>query len=458
MRTSRLIGIVVSTISCLSLLSLLLVSETAFGCDGDDPGMANPAAVYCHELGYEYKTVDAQGGQHGTCVFPDGSECEEWAFLEGACGQSYSYCARHGYDVVTKTDGKNPISSEYGVCVQGQQEVGPVTGLMELSEKSTRGSYPVEQAPTSAEQGGDLTGSLPSSFSWREWMTSVKNQGICGSCWAYSALGVVEAMYNIRGRGSNLDLSEEYLVSGSVARDEENNCCGGETDEALAYVRDSGVPDEACLPYVDGDAGGCSCATSSCGSNCTYRTGDECSDRRYSADRCTDWQSRSRKISDTGPVANNQEVIKQKLVTVGPLSISMCVGSTCGGYYDGDIFKCAGASDVDHGVIIVGYNDADGGYWIVKNSWGVGFQDQGYFKVGYGQCLIETSVLYANLPSGVGVVGGIAEPADVAQALAGESASSGASGPPYAALAGGAAAAVVVLGASVWHCRRRWLR
>lgn len=455
MRTSRLIGIAVSTISCLSLLSLFLVSETAFGCDGDVPGMANPAAVYCHELGYEYKAVDTQGGQHGTCVFPDGSECEEWAFLEGACGQSYSYCARHGYDVVTKTDGKNPISSEYGVCVRGQQEVGPVTELMELSEKSTRGSYPVEQAPTPAELGGDSTGSLLSSFSWRDRMTSVKNQGSCGSCWAFSTLGVVEAMYNIRGHGFNLDLSEEYLVSGSLAHDESNNCCGGWTDEALAYVRDSGVPDEACLPYVDGGAGGCSCSTSSCGSNCTYRTGDECSDRRYSADRCTDWQSRLRKISDTGTVANDQDAIKQKLVAVGPLAVSMCIGTTCGGYYDGEIFKCSGASDVDHGVVVVGYDDA-GGYWIVKNSWGVGFQDQGYFKVGYGQCLIETGVLYADLPGSV--VGGMQGLPDVVQAPAGESASSGASGPPYAALAGGVAAAVVVLGAGAWYGRRRWLR
>jgi hypothetical protein len=82
------------------------------------------------ELGYELRIVDTDEGQHGVCVFPDGSECEEWAFLQGKCGETHSYCARHGYDQITKTGGESPYSSEYSVCVQDQEEVGAVTELM----------------------------------------------------------------------------------------------------------------------------------------------------------------------------------------------------------------------------------------------------------------------------------------------------------------------------------------
>jgi C1A family cysteine protease len=93
------------------------------------------------------------------------------------------------------------------------------------------------------------------SFDWRSyggqnWMTSVKNQGSCGSCWAFSAVGVVEAVYNIAtgDPGLDLNLSEEYLVSDCLSG---HNCCGGSMGTALSFFRDQGVPDEACLPYVD---------------------------------------------------------------------------------------------------------------------------------------------------------------------------------------------------------------
>ena len=94
-------------------------------------GMANPATVYCRDLGYEYKIVDTDRGQKGICIFPDKSECEEWQFLTGKCGQSYSYCARQGYDLIIRTDGKNPFSRDYAVCVDkvSKEEIGSVTKL-----------------------------------------------------------------------------------------------------------------------------------------------------------------------------------------------------------------------------------------------------------------------------------------------------------------------------------------
>ncbi|MCJ7509342.1 MAG: thrombospondin type 3 repeat-containing protein [Dehalococcoidia bacterium] len=222
-------------------------------------------------------------------------------------------------------------------------------------------------------------------------MTSVKNQGSCGSCWAFSAVGVVEAMYNI-GTGNpnlDLDLSEEYLVSDCLSG---QNCCGGWMATALTFVRDTGIPDEACLPYVDGS--GCACGGGTCSSYCTYRTGGSCSDATC-AGRCSDWQGRLRKIDAVGSVSASQ--IKQSVVDNGPLTVAIGVGSGYGGYFDGQgIYRCTKDSGINHGVAIAGYNDA-GGYWIVKNSWGPGWNGDGYFKVGYGECAIEQYAVYAYL-------------------------------------------------------------
>jgi C1A family cysteine protease/putative hemolysin len=360
-------------------------NDAASTCGQDAFGMANPAAVYCRELGYEYQIVDTAGGQDGICVLPNGRSCGGWSFLEGSCGGSYSYCARHGYGWATKTDGRNPFSRTYSVCVRGQQEIGAATELMGLSEKATKGSVPVAQSPAAPAEGASV-GSPPSSFDWRNyngqnWMTPVKNQGSCGSCWAFSAVGVVEAVHNIATGNPSLDLnlSEQQLVSnGSVCCTSCGDCGGGWPATALSYIRNTGVTDEACFPYTATTA---TCAL------------------------CGDWQSRLVTIDAYGGVSSSPSQIKQSLIDEGPLSVAMWVscppdepGMPCG-YWDGDIYRCSDDSDpskVNHAVVLAGYNDA-GGYWIIKNSWGSGWNGDGYFKVGYGECSIEDWVYYADV-------------------------------------------------------------
>jgi C1A family cysteine protease/subtilisin-like proprotein convertase family protein len=367
--------------------------DATSGCDGNGLGMANPAAVYCRELGYEYQIVDTAGGQDGICVLPNGSSCGGWSFLEGSCGGSYSYCARHGYGWATKTDGRNPFSRTYSVCVRGQQEIGAATDLMGLSEKATKGSVPVAQSPSPPGEEGSV--GAPPSFDWRNysgqnWMTPVKNQGSCGSCWAFSAVGVVEAMYDISTGNPDLDLnlSEEYLVADCHSYAGYQTCCGGWMQTALNFVRDSGIPDESCLPYVD--QWSCTCDYDTCDSNCQYNSSGVCSDATCS-DRCSDWQSRLLTIDDTGGVSSSQSAIKQAVVDTGPLSVAM---NMSGGFDGNGIYRCNPDYPLNHGVVIAGYSDT-GGYWIVKNSWGTYFGDGGYFKVGYGECGIESSVSYA---------------------------------------------------------------
>ena len=387
------------------------VDDVTPSCDGNAPGMADPAAVYCRELGYAYEIVDTSEGQYGVCVLPDNSRCDAWGFLEGKCGQGYSYCARQGYGLITRTDGRNPLSREYSVCVQGQEEIGSVTELMHLSEKATRGSFNAEQSPSPPAESASVepkSPSAPASFDWRNyntqnWMTLVKDQGFCGSCWAFSAVGIVEPVYNIStgDPGLDLDLSEEYLVSNCHSYSGYDNCCGGWNDSALNFIRDTGISDEACFPYVD--ALSCSCGDSGCNTDCTYHTGSNCSDATCSTPyRCADWASRLTRIQATGHVTGATS-IKDNLVQKGPLSVCFGWGTPYGGYFDAnDVYRCASDTGTNHCVVLAGYNDASGyasGYWIAKNSWGRSWNGDGYFKVGYGECQIENWVYYADAPS-----------------------------------------------------------
>lgn len=385
----------------IGLVILFAGVTTASACEtseSDDlgTGFANPSAVYCIEMGYQYKVINGPSGQRGVCVFPDGSECDAWAFLEGKCGQEYSYCARLGCDIETRADGNNPFSRDYAVCVSEEGDlVGPVTELMRLSEICEKGR--VHMPPLKRKgAGGSLSLGLqpPSSFDWRNhegynWITSIKDQGSCGSCWAFSAVAAVEALYNIRydDPSLDLDLSEEYLVSDCYPGP---SCCGGWHSSALAFIGVYGIPDEACMPYVD--RVGCSCWPDTCKDECFYKGDGVCSDATCS-DKCPDWVSRLTRIDASDYVPNDPEAIKEHIIGKGPLSVAMGTGSTCGAYWDGDIYRCTNDDCITHCVVIVGYDDA-GGYWIAKNSHGTEFGENGYFKVGYGECNIENNVLY----------------------------------------------------------------
>ncbi len=228
-----------------------------------------------------------------------------------------------------------------------------------------------------------LASALPDYFDWRDnngdWMTAVKDQGDCGSCWAYAAVGTTEAQYNIAKNNAHydLDLSEENLVSNCSSA---GDCNGGHHDQALGYIRDSGIVNESCFPYIDS-----SCPIS-CG--CTYG----CSDAICSDNQCTNPDDLYY-IDDYTAVSSNKEDIKDWLVNVGPVAVDM---NWSGGYWDGEIRRCIIDSGIDHSVVITGYNETED-YWIVRNSYGPGWGDDGYFKVGFDECLIQTQVYGVNL-------------------------------------------------------------
>jgi putative hemolysin len=392
-------------------------------------GMADPAAVYCSRImGYEFRVEpDVNGRDEGFCIFPDGEKCEAWAFLSGQCGREHSYCARQGHGTDVRTDGANGFSPVYAVCVNEAARAaegatagpatdlaGAVTDLVGLAEELRNDGCDGGSAPQSLAEshlsepdknepqprvGTEAVG-YPSSFDWRtyngqDWMTGIRDQGGCGSCWAFAAIGATEGEHNIAANNPDLDLdlSEQSLLA-CQAEGGGGGCCGGSSDSAFDYIVSTGVVDEACLPYVDG--ANCSCSyPGGCSASCSYKTGGACSSRTCS-DRCSDWTNWLTRIDSYDDLSGLTSSIKDWVATKGPVVTYMGFGSDFGGYFDGSgIYRCTNDGSINHAVVIVGYNEP-GNYWIIRNSWGAGWGEGGYFKLGYGECNVGSSA-YAPL-------------------------------------------------------------
>ncbi|MEA1945079.1 MAG: C1 family peptidase [Euryarchaeota archaeon] len=201
-------------------------------------------------------------------------------------------------------------------------------------------------------------------FDWRNndgknWMTPVKNQGSCGSCWAFGVIGAVEAMINIDAGdpANDVDLSEQCLVSDCCNA---GDCGGGYPTGALAYIRDHGVSNETCFSYRASDS---ACAP------------------------CDNWTEYTWKIEDFAYVNSTTDAYKWALREYGPMSVVLKVPDDwfyyTGGIYEPVVSFSDGVGWANHCVVLVGYNDT-GEYWIIKNSWGKYWGEDGYARVEYG--------------------------------------------------------------------------
>jgi C1A family cysteine protease len=231
-------------------------------------------------------------------------------------------------------------------------------------------------AQRSAEAGLAAAIGAPASFDWRNYggqnyVTSVKDQGNCGSCVAFGVTASVETTLRVQQGTPTLDvnLSEASLWYCVAEALQGRVCPGGKPTSgwsmspALNAFRDIGVPDDACFPYTAGDQA------------CT---------------QCSDWASRATKITGWHQITSVADM-KTWLSTRGALGACFTVYDDFFGYTTGTYHHVWGNVAGGHCVCCVGYSDA-GQFWICKNSWGSSWGESGFFCIGYGQCGIDAGM------------------------------------------------------------------
>jgi len=216
------------------------------------------------------------------------------------------------------------------------------------------------------------TDNLQASADWTSKMNAVKNQGQCGSCWAFSAIGALEGLHSLKK--SNLqNLSEQELVdcSGSYGN---MGCSGGLMDYAFQYVIDKkGIALTSAYPYkaVDGS--------------------------------CKTGLARNAPITGFTDVKVNSAAALKAAIAQQPVAVAIEADtSVFQSYKSGVITGTACGTSLDHGVVAVGYNDAASpAYYNVRNSWGASWGDKGHVKIGItdgaGVCGIQMAASYPTL-------------------------------------------------------------
>jgi len=192
---------------------------------------------------------------------------------------------------------------------------------------------------------------LPKNWDWREKnvVSKVKNQGMCGSCWAFSAVQAAESHFAIK-TGKLYDLSEQQLLD----CDRIDHACGGGLHyRGLDYISKNGLVEEKNYPYQKKR------------SNCTIAEGDIIA-----------------KFSGYKNITSDEVEMQKAVYELGPISIGM--DATTLQFYIGGVanpWLCSNTNN--HAVLVVGYGHSIFGrdYWIIKNSWGSWWGERGFFRL-----------------------------------------------------------------------------
>nr|POE88687.1 senescence-specific cysteine protease sag39 [Quercus suber] len=196
---------------------------------------------------------------------------------------------------------------------------------------------------------------IPMTMDWREKgaVTSIKDQGRCGCCWAFSAVAAVEGITQIK-TGNLISLSEQQLVDCAVEGN--RGCNGGWMDYAFRYIiKNQGLSTEEKYPYET-----------------MQGTCDHEKESIYAA-----------QISAFVDVPSNNEEALLQAVANQPVSIALDGSGRNFQFYKSGVFMEECGTRLTHAVTAIGYGTSDDGtkYWLMKNSWGTRWGENGYMRI-----------------------------------------------------------------------------
>ncbi|XP_012684956.1 cathepsin S, ortholog 1 [Clupea harengus] len=202
-----------------------------------------------------------------------------------------------------------------------------------------------------------MVGPLPEKVDWveRGLVSAVQNQGTCGSCWAFSSAGALEAQMKHR-TGQLTPLSQQNLVDCSVAYGN-HGCRGGYLSKSFIYViQNKGIDSAGFYPYEQREG------------KCRYSI-------RGRAGYCMGFRILP---------ARNEKALQQTVANIGPVSVGINAMLPSFHHYRGGIYSDSQCNPkiTNHAVLVVGYGTENGqDYWLVKNSWGTAWGEKGYVRM-----------------------------------------------------------------------------